>query len=150
MAMWLGLSRKSTQFKTRSIPGVWGQSSLPVFLRSKKTWGAPPQPPIVNKTSRSALVSARSEGPSLSGYQNRANPGGLGAEPLGQSLWRSQRDCETQRRAPIENKTSRSALVSARSEGPDLDRIQCARSEGPDLSGYQLSAWRERQAPQRA
>ena len=29
--------------------------------------------------------------------------GGLGAEPLGQSLWRSQRDCETQRRAPIEN-----------------------------------------------
>ncbi len=44
--------------------------------------------------------------------------GGMGAEPLGQSLWRSQRDCETQRRAPIENKASRSALVSARSERP--------------------------------
>ncbi len=44
--------------------------------------------------------------------------GGMGAEPLGQSLWRSQRDCETQRRAPIVNKASRSALVSARSERP--------------------------------
>ncbi len=33
------------------------------------------------------------------------SPGGLGAEPLGQSLWRSQRDCETQRRVPIENKS---------------------------------------------
>ncbi len=31
--------------------------------------------------------------------------GGMGAEPLGQSLWRSQRDCETQRRAPIENQS---------------------------------------------
>ncbi len=44
----------------------------------------------------------------------------MGAEPLGQSLWRSQRDCETRRRAPITNKkTSRSALVSARCERPN-------------------------------